>query len=158
MSEEIKSTGKNKLAQAMLDAAIESISEDINDIYTSIEKITNEIPKHIKVQLSSLKEDIESLKGDLKSVSEQFYVDLSRNINRILDVTSEIELQIEKQAEIHASAFNNKIEGYTVTSFWILLLWGLLCATVGGGIAGLMIWIEFKELAWYCNNLPKLHP
>ncbi|WP_150142871.1 hypothetical protein, partial [Candidatus Enterovibrio escicola] len=63
MSEELKSTGKNKLAQAMLDAAIESISEDINDIYTSIEKITNEIPKHIKVQLSSLKEDIESLKG-----------------------------------------------------------------------------------------------
>ena len=161
MSEEQKASGKKKLAQAMLDAAIENINEDIKGIYDSIEKIINDLPKEAEKQVADLKEGIASLEAGLKAVPEQFDIDFSRKMNRILDVVSEIELhtkklnqtiqsdnsiKIEEQAEIYANQFNNKINEYTITSFWTLGLWGLSCGILGGGISGLLVWVVFPKV------------
>ncbi|MFA0073431.1 hypothetical protein AB4396_06940 [Vibrio cyclitrophicus] len=161
MSEEAKSTSKNKLAQAMQDAAIESIGEDINEICASIEKITNDLPKHVKEQLSSLKGDIESLEGALKSVPEQFDVDFSRKMNRILDTAMEIDAHsraLRIDVDTHSqqitnalttetpdkivrgvvTSLNEKIDGYHAASTWTLLMYGFLCALTGGVVGGAM--------------------
>lgn len=159
MNEEQKSTSKKKLAQAMQDAAIESIGEDINDICASIEKITNDLPKHVKEQLSSLKGDIESLEGALKSVPEQFDVDFSRKMNRILDTAMEIDahsralrIDVDTHSQQITNALttetpdrivrgvvtilNEKIDGYHAASTWTLIMYGLICTITGGAMTG----------------------
>jgi hypothetical protein len=165
MSEENKSIGKKRLAQAVQDAAIESISEDINEICISIEKITNELPIHVRKELSILKEDIESLNESLNVVPKQFDTVFSKKMNQILDVLKETDahtqtlrttiqednqVQITKQAEKLASIFNRNLNEHSLISTWTLFLYGATCSIIGtafGGLfAAILVWIVFPKI------------
>lgn len=143
--------------EEIIDAKLKLLMAD----YHEFEDIIKNLPIEVKKQLIGVSDEISSLEKALKSVPEQFDIDFSRKMNRILDVASEVEhhtkklnssiqadnsAQINKQAELYASAFNRKIDDYTVTSFPILVIWGLLCAIVGGGIAGLLVWFIFPRI------------
>jgi len=105
--EQVKN-GQNKLAQAMQEAALGSINEDIHDICNAIERITCELPEQVKLQLSDLKGDVASLGSALKAVPEQFDTDFSRKMNRILDVALEIDNH-SKQLKIDISHHNQQL-------------------------------------------------
>ena len=154
-------TSKNKLAQAMQDAALEHINEDIHDILDNLETISQEIPIEVKKHVQSLKEDISALDSGLKAVPLQFDQDFGRKLNRVLDVASEIESHTKKlnntinadntakimeQAEKLAHEFNKKIEGYSVISSLKLLLFGFFCTVFGGVISGIITWVVIPKL------------
>lgn len=90
---------KSKLGQALQEAAIANINEDIKGIFDNLEKIAHEIPEEVKKQLDLLNEDINSLSLGLKAVPEQFDLDFSKKINRILDVAADIEAQTKKHQQ-----------------------------------------------------------
>jgi AAA+ ATPase superfamily predicted ATPase len=90
----------SKLKRALADAAIGNINEDIQSILASLEKITTDIPKEVSKRLILLTEDINSLSLGLKAVPENFDIDFSKKINRILDVAAEIEDQNKKYQKI----------------------------------------------------------
>ena len=143
--------------EEIIDAKLKLLMAD----YHEFEDIIKNLPIEVKKQLINVNDEISSLEKALKSVPEQFDVDFSRKMNRILDVVSEVEQhtrklnntiqadnsdKIEKQAELYASTFNNKIDGYSVTSFGTLVIWGLLCSMVGGGLASFMVWFIFPKI------------
>ena len=165
MSDGIVSSTKNRLGQAMQDAALAHISEDIQDILNNLETIIEELPAQAEKQVQSLQENIGSLELALKAVPEQFDIDFSRKINRILDVASEVEfhtkklnntiqsdnsVQIAKQAEMLAHEFNRNIENLSLMSTWTLFKWGVTCiflgGTFGGVVAGLFVWAVFPQI------------
>jgi len=84
---------EGRLGQEIQKVAISNISEDIRDILSSLEIITQEIPLEICKQLSTLKIDINTLSAALNTIPDQFDVDFSRKINRVLDVATDIEIQ-----------------------------------------------------------------
>lgn len=152
---------QSKLAYAMQNAALESINEDIKGIYDSIEKIINELPKEVKIQLSSLTEEIASLEAALKVVPEQYDLDFSRKMNRLLDVVSEIDLHSQKlnktiqddnstlinsQAKKFANEFNRRLEGFSMISTSTIITFGLACSVLGGVISGVIAWVVLPQL------------
>ena len=165
MGNEVVSSTKNRLGQAMQDAALAHINEDIQDILNNLETILEELPAQAKKQVQSLQENIGSLELALKAVPEQFDADFSKKINQILDVASEVEFhtkklnntiqsdnsaQITKQAELLAHEFNRNIEDLSLMSTWTLFKWGMICIFLGGtfgGIwAGLLVWTVFPQI------------
>ena len=159
--EPVSKNNHNKLAQAIQDAALININEDIQDILKNLETILKELPAQAKKQVQSLQENISSLELALKAVPEQFDIDFSRKINRILDVVSEVELhtkklnntiqsdnsaQIAKQAELLAHEFNKNIDGYSITSLAVLVIWGIVCAMSGGIIASFLVLAVFPKI------------
>ena len=159
--EDTKTTSKNKFAQAMQDAAISHINEDIHGILDNLEKITQEIPAKVEQHVQPLKEGIEALNNGLKAVPIQFDQDFSRKINRVLDVVSEVEAhtkrlnntiqidcsaKISNQAEQLAHEFNERIKGYSVISSFKLLFFGFACTVIGGVISGMITWVVIPKL------------
>ena len=160
-NETVKKNSHGKLAQAVQDAALLNINEDIQSILDNLDKIVKDIPEEAEKQIASLKEGIASLEAGLKAVPEQFDIDFSRKMNRILDVVSEIELhtqklnrtiqqdnstQISKQAEQLANEFGKNVEGYSVTSNVKLFLLCLSCALIGGIVSGVTAWVVIPQL------------
>ena len=105
-------TEKSKLGRALQDAALANINEDIQSICDNLEKITNEIPEEVRKQLVSLNEDINSLSLGLKAVPEQFDLDFSKKINRILDVAADIEAQTKKHQQSLSVDLENLLSNY----------------------------------------------
>jgi hypothetical protein len=106
----------SKLGEALKQAALENINEDIHNICINLEQITKDIPIEVKNQLAVLSDDISSLSLGLKAVPQQFDLDFSRKINRILDVAAEIEDHTKKyqkslvvELETVLSAYVDKI-------------------------------------------------
>ena len=105
-------TEKSKLGRALQDAALANINEDIQSICDNLEKITNEIPEEVRKQLMLLNEDINSLSLGLKAVPEQFDLDFSKKINRILDVAADIEAQTKKHQQSLSVDLENLLSNY----------------------------------------------
>ncbi|OED65913.1 hypothetical protein A165_00950 [Vibrio tasmaniensis ZS-17] len=161
-------TSKNshhKLAQAVQDAALVNINEDIQNICDNLEKITENIPQEVKVQLESLRKDIESLEGALKSVPEQFDADFAKKMNQILDTLKETDAhsrelrstikednhtQITKQAEQLANHFNRNLNDHSLISTWTLFKYGVACTIIGvsfGGVfSAMLVWEVFPKI------------
>lgn len=87
---------KSKLALALQDAALENISEDLKDIFDTLEKITETVPELAKKELDGLRTEINALEGALKVVPDEFNYSFGTKINRILDVAAEIESHTKK--------------------------------------------------------------
>ena len=63
------SNSHHKLAQAVQDAALLNINDDIQSIHDNLERIVIEIPEQAKQQVSSLREEILSLEQYLRHLS-----------------------------------------------------------------------------------------
>ena len=87
---------KTKLADALKDAALANLSEDLKDIFNTIDKIANDLPALAKEQVADLKLEIESLNHALKAVPDEFGLSFEKKMNRILDAASEIEDHTKK--------------------------------------------------------------
>jgi len=149
---------ETKLGRALQNAALTNINEDIQSICDHLEKITNDIPVEVRKQLLLLNEDISSLSLGLKDVPEQFDLDFSRKINRILEVAAEIESQsksyqktlivdLEKMLNSYVNKINQQLKKQINNSFiqkdtsvyftvFFTALFGSLFG--GGGIAALI--------------------
>ncbi|MGL4666836.1 MAG: hypothetical protein ACRCWR_02770 [Saezia sp.] len=161
MNETEKFSAKTKLGNAIHDAAMANINEDIKGIYDNIEKITTEFPVKISTHTAELKEDIESLQQALKSVPDTFDIDFSRKMNRILDVLSEVDIhsaklnktlqqdhseQLIRTANNYAAEFNKKIADYGKIGHMTLIVYGFVCALFGGIVGGMCTWMIYKFL------------
>lgn len=151
-----KNNVKNKLAQAMQDAAIANINEDILDILTTLENIRNDIPSIVGKEAAFLLNDVTALKHALEAVPIEYDKTFHHKINAILDITDEIakhsrrlesslEFKINdlfsKQEKELLSKINSQIQGFSLTSNVYLIVYGFLSSVVGGFIflAGAML-------------------
>lgn len=143
--------------EEIIDAKLKILMAD----YYEFEQIISELPLKTKSEIENVIQEISAIEKALKSVPEQFDIDFSRKINRILDVVSEVELhtkklnntiqsdnsaQIAKQAELLAHEFNKNIDGYSITSLAVLVIWGIVCAMSGGIIASFLVLAVFPKI------------
>lgn len=165
--EPVSKNNHNKLAQAVQDAALLNMNEDIQEIHSYLEKIIKELPEEAKKQVQSLQENIGSLELALKAVPEQFDLDFSKKMNRILDTAMEIDShskQLKIDIDTHSKqlinalttetpdtivksvvrSLNEKIDGYHAASTWTLALYGLLCTISGGVTTGIIFVLYVK--------------
>ncbi|MCT7947708.1 hypothetical protein [Shewanella septentrionalis] len=159
MSENEKFNSKTRLGNAIHDAAMANINEDLKGIYDTLDKILIELPNRVNTHTAELKADILSLQQALKSVPDTFDVDFSRKMNRILDVLNEVDShstklnkilqqehseQLVKTANNYAAEFNKKIADYGKIGHFALIIYGLFSALLGGFIGGVTLWLMFK--------------
>jgi archaellum component FlaC len=133
-------------------AALEDINEDIHAIVTSLEKINNDIPSEVKKQLAEFSLEVSALSNALKSVPEQFDLDFTKKMHRILDIVSDIQdinndhknnlvsdlksilndyidtINIKLSKKINDS-FIIKKSTFSISLFWAALLGGLISAS-----------------------------
>lgn len=103
---------KSKLGQALQDAALSNISEDLKDIFDTIEKISKDLPEIAKKEVESLRLEITSLESALKIVPEEFNFSFGTKINRILDVAAEIESHTKKYQQTLVLDLKTLLESY----------------------------------------------
>lgn len=106
---------KSKLALALQDAALENISEDLKDIFDTLEKITETVPELARKELDGLRSEINALEGALKVVPDEFNYSFGTKINRILDVASEIEGHTKKYQQTLVLDLQNLLSNYVDT-------------------------------------------
>ena len=150
-----------KLGQALHDAALENINEDIHSIVELLAKIKEEAPDKASSLIDALRKDVSALDKALQTVPDNFDIAFKSKMNDLLDAASEItkhtqDLErkikgdisesIEKQSEAYAKKFNSKIKGYKIVTTLSLIIYGILTASIGGAIAGFLVWNIFPKI------------
>ncbi|WP_299496407.1 hypothetical protein [uncultured Shewanella sp.] len=165
MESEASTLSKSKLGQAMQDAALANINEDINNIHDTLENIINEFPEKAENQLESVRESILSLEQALKVVPQAFEQNFAKKMNNLIDATNEIDLHSKKlsqtlkkdmsqsvidQSELLAKEFNKRLGGQTLISTWTLFKFGIYCTILGGFLSAVLaswfVWVGFPKV------------
>ncbi len=157
-----KSVNKTKLGQALQNAALENINEDIYAIHQTLEKILEDIPVETALLTASLKGDVEALEQALKAVPEQFDASFQLKMNSIIDITGEIDAHsrnlkitlrndlqqiVARQSDRLINDINQRIQGFSLTSSLMLCVFGVSCSILGGLITSVVLWLYlFKWL------------
>lgn len=102
----------SKLGSALKDAALQNINEDIREINTNLENISKNIPSYVKEEVENIKHDINSLSLALKQIPNQFDLDFSRKINRVLDLVADIEEKTSQKQKLLTTDLEKHLSNY----------------------------------------------
>ncbi|MGO3848719.1 MAG: hypothetical protein ACTJIB_10610 [Pseudoalteromonas prydzensis] len=101
-----------KLGQALQNAALENINDDLKDIFDTLEKISKSLPELARKEVEALRSEISGLESALKVVPDEFNYSFGNKINRILDVASEIEDHTKKYQQTLVLDLQNLLSNY----------------------------------------------
>jgi len=85
---------KSRLANALRDAAVENIGEDIADILNTLDNIINNLPPKIRAQVETINNEVVSLRRALNAIPDEFDREFTKKMNRIFSQQEDLEQSI----------------------------------------------------------------
>lgn len=145
---------KGKLEQAIENAALQNINEDLYEILENIEQLKRNIPADIKSRATEINDELYALRRAIVAIPEEFDSEFTRKINRVLGVVAEVEENTEKINRVFRNDIPSKVvslldkklkDKHLITNFQ-LFIFGLVCSVSAALFSSFCLMLAFKYL------------
>jgi len=149
------------LGAAMLDAALGALNEDILEIHQTLNSIKESLPA-LKGGLNNIvSEESDTLREAFKALPENFDKSFSEKMNDIIgileavdkhsnDLENVLKEDISKAINIQTDGaineINKKLNGFVLTSYFNIFVFGTTCTILGGLFSSVLVWFIFPKL------------
>lgn len=149
---ENETRSKNKLAQALQDAAIKNINEDIHEINDTLENITSTLPGKVEAEFQRITDEVIALRKALNAIPEEFDQQFTTKINKVFSISDDIVSNSKKLNNILltdipekiGSLLEKKVRKLHLISTTELLVFGFISVIAGCIFSGIIFWMIFS--------------